>query len=98
MARLRAECGHTQLETHMNHSTTMAARGFTLKQLLIVDALTCVVTGVLLVAAAEPLAGLLGLPQQLLFYPGVLLFPCAGLMAVAARTTARGLVWIVILG
>lgn len=81
----------------MNHANT-ALRGFTLKQLLIVDALTCLITGVLLVAAANPLAALLGLPQSLLFYAGIVLFPCAALMAGAARTQARGLVWIVILG
>ena len=81
----------------MNHANT-ALRGFTLKQLLIVDALTCLITGVLLVAAANPLAALLGLPQSLLFYAGIVLFPCAALMAGAARTHTRGLVWMVILG
>ena len=71
---------------------------FNLKQLLVVDALTCLVTGILLVAAAAPLAGLLGLPQNLLFYAGVVLFPCAGLMVMAARSLSAPLVWLVILG
>jgi len=71
---------------------------FKLKPLLIVDALTCLVTGIALVAAAHPLAGLLGLPDPLLFYAGVILFPCAALMLLAARTLAKPLVWMVILG
>jgi glucose uptake protein GlcU len=70
----------------------------TLKQLLVVDALTCVVTGLLFVIAAAPLAGLLGLPQNLLFYAGLVLFPCAALMTLAARTQSPALVWLVILG
>ncbi len=71
---------------------------FNLKQLLVVDALTCLVTGLLLVAASAPLAGLLGLPQNLLFYAGVVLFPCAGLMVMAARKLSTPLVWLVIAG
>ena len=82
----------------MNNTATLTHRGLTLKQLLVFDALTCLVTGLLLVTAALPLATLLGLPQNLLFYAGVVLFPCAALMAVAARTGARALVWLVILG
>jgi hypothetical protein len=82
----------------MTHTATLPARGFTLKQLLMVDALTCLVTGLLLVAAAEPLAALLGLPRNLLFYAGVALFPCAVLMTAAARTGTRALAWLVIVG
>ncbi|MBC8024546.1 MAG: hypothetical protein H7Y89_01015 [Steroidobacteraceae bacterium] len=84
----------------MEHAfaTAQPARGFTLKQLLVVDALTCFVFGLLLVAAAAPLAALLGLPQSLLFFAGVALVPCAGLMALAAKTLAKALVAIVIAG
>lgn len=73
-------------------------RGFTLKQLLAFDALTCLVFGLLLVVATVPLAGLLGLPADLLFYAGVVLFPCAALMWLAARTLNRLMVWTVIVG
>jgi hypothetical protein len=69
-----------------------------LKPLLLVDALTCVLMGALLVLAAAPMATLLGLPQDLLFYAGLVLFPCAALMAQAARSLHRLLVWMVILG
>ena len=71
---------------------------FSLKQLLMVDAATCLVTGILLVAASAPIAGLLGLPRNLLFYAGAVLFPCAGLMVMAARSRSTPLVWLVILG
>jgi hypothetical protein len=77
---------------------TGATRGFTLKPLLRFDALTCAPFGALLAVGAAPLAGLLGLPQALLFYAGLALLPCAALMWVAARTLARPLVWTVILG
>jgi hypothetical protein len=84
----------------MEHAfaTAHAARGFTLKSLLVIDALTCFVFGLLLVVAAAPLAGLLGLPQSLLFYAGVVLFPCAALMTLAAKTLAKPLVAMVIAG
>ncbi len=84
----------------MEHAfaTAQPARGFTLKQLLVVDALTCFVFGLLLIAAAAPLAALLGLPQSLLFYAGVALLPCAALMALAAKTLAKPLVAFVIVG
>jgi hypothetical protein len=73
-------------------------RGFTLRQLLGADAATCFVFGLLLVVGAAPLAGLLGLPETLLLYAGVALFPCAGLMVLAARTLAKPLVGLVIAG
>lgn len=82
----------------MNTVTLAQTRGFTLRQLLVFDALTCMVMGLLLLATAKPLAGLLGLPQGLLFYAGLVLVPCAALMAAAARTLAPPLVWMVILG
>jgi hypothetical protein len=81
------------------NATTLANRGpFTLKQLLVVDALTCLVTGLAFVLASAPLAGYLGLPATLLFYAGVVLFPCAGLMLLASRSLAKPLVWLVIVG
>src|SRR5688572_20960432 len=69
-----------------------------LRQLLIVDAVTCLVTGIALVALTGVLAGLLGLPPTLLFWAGIILFPCAALMSLAARNLAGALVWLVIAG
>jgi hypothetical protein len=70
----------------------------TLRQWLVVDTLTCVAFGTLLVGAAGPLSTQLGLPPSLLFYAGLVLFPCAALMALAARTLAKPLVWLVVAG
>lgn len=70
----------------------------TLRQVLTFDALTCAAFGLLLVLAAAPLAPLVGLPAALLFWAGVVLFPSAVLMFLAARKTAPLLVWTIILG
>jgi hypothetical protein len=82
-----------------NESTLIRpVAGLGLKPWLVVDAATCLLTGLVLVVAQAPLATLFGLPVSLLFYAGVLLFPCGALMLVAARTLARPLVWMVIVG
>lgn len=88
----------------MIESTTMGGRAragtFGLRTVLRVDAATCLAMGVLLVAAAAPLGAMLALPEPLLFWAGLLLFPCAALMAGAAamQPPAPWLVWAVILG
>ena len=71
-----------------------------LRRTLFADAATCAATGALLVAAAGPLSGLLGLPAELLRYAGFALFPCAALMIFAAlrQPPSRALGWIVFLG
>jgi hypothetical protein len=74
------------------------ATRFTLKQILAFDAATCIAFGLLLVFGAAPLAALLGLPQSLLFYAGVVLFPSAALMLFAARKPTQALVRMVMLG
>jgi hypothetical protein len=85
---------------HMEHTaaTPRPTPRVTLGQWLVIDTLTCIAFGTLLVAAAAPLSTLLGLPQSLLFYAGLVLFPCAALMALAARTLARPLVLLVVAG
>ncbi len=74
-----------------------AAR-LTLRQVLNLDALTCTAFGLLLVFGAAPLASLLGVPEALLFWAGVVLFPSAALMLLAARRPAPLLLWTVIAG
>lgn len=80
------------------NTATLATRGFSLRQLLVFDALTCLVTGVALVLATGFLATWFGLPDTLLRYAGLILFPCAALMLVAARSLAKPLVWTVVAG
>jgi hypothetical protein len=69
-----------------------------LRQILAIDAATCVAMGLLLVVAADPLSTLTGLPHALLFWAGVLLFPSALSMAAAAAVPRPALVWLVIAG
>ena len=71
-----------------------------LRRVLMVDAATCIATGVLLSLFAAPLSTLLGLPASLLFYAGASLFPIAAFMAWLAlrRDVARWGAWLVILG
>ena len=71
-----------------------------LRRVLWLDAATCTGMAVLLLAGGGLLEPLLGLPRALHIMAGLLLIPCASLMAVAAsrRPLADPLVWLVILG
>jgi len=71
-----------------------------LRRVLMVDASTCVATGVLMFLFATPLSTLLGLPAALLLYAGASLFPIAAFMAWLAlrRDVSRWGAWVVILG
>jgi hypothetical protein len=81
----------------MENAATLA-QAPQLRQLLNVDAVTCLVTGIAFTTATGMLSTFLGLPAGLLFYAGLVLFPCAALMLIAARKPAKPLVWVVILG
>ncbi|SFH68845.1 hypothetical protein [Albimonas pacifica] len=69
-----------------------------LRALLRLDALTCLVCGLALSLGAGPLGALFGLPPALLLGAGLALFPCAGLMALAMRRPARPLVALIVIG
>jgi hypothetical protein len=69
-----------------------------LRLVLWLDAATCVATGLLLSVLAGRLSELLGLPQALLFYAGLSLFPIAAFMAWTAQRPAAPAVWLVIGG
>ncbi len=71
-----------------------------LKTVLIIDAAICLGFGILLTAGARPLAGWLGLPIDLVFYAGMMLFPCAALMTITGRqkTPNAGPIWLIIIG
>lgn len=62
------------------------------------DAASGALMGAPLVAFAGPLAPLLGLPEPLLFWGGLALFPVAATMLAAAATLARPLVLLVVWG
>lgn len=69
-----------------------------LRWVLIADAAASGATGLLMIAGAGILAGLLGLPQPLLFTAGLVLAPYVAFVAfVAAKPEpARGAVWAII--
>ena len=71
-----------------------------LRRVLLLDAATCVATGLLLSLFAVPLEALLALPYTLLQYAGLSLFPIAAFMAwVAMREKPlKAGVWAVIAG
>lgn len=71
-----------------------------LRAILAVDGATCVAMGASLVVAAAALAPWLGLPEPLLWWAGLVLFPSAALMlgAAAARRPPPWLVRIVVAG
>jgi hypothetical protein len=69
-----------------------------LRLTLLADAAATTATALLMFVAAAPLAPLLGLPQTLLTYAGVALFPYAAVVAYlgSRRRVARAAVWAVI--
>lgn len=71
-----------------------------LRNLLLVDAGTCVAMGALLIAGSALLADLMALPTALLHYAGIVLIPIAAFMAVVALWVAhsRPAVWLIIAG
>lgn len=69
-----------------------------LSRLLAFDAVSCLGMGVVLAAAAGPLAGLTDLPSGLLLAAGLLLLPVAALMAYAAYRPSPALVALIVTG
>jgi hypothetical protein len=71
-----------------------------LRTVLLVDAATCLATGLLMTAGADPLAGLMQIPADLLFYAGASLFPIAAFIALVGTRQAPPPVgvWLVIVG
>lgn len=74
-----------------------------LRTILALDALTGLATALLLVASADLLSGLLGLPKDFLFMTGISLFPVAAFIGFTSyigseKKPPTALVWGVILG
>jgi hypothetical protein len=71
-----------------------------LPTLLLVDASTCALMGVILLFGSGPIAALTAIPAALLFYAGLALLPVAAFMTLAAtrRPVPPAAAWIVILG
>ena len=80
--------------------TMIDARPRFLRTVLLVDAATCVATGLLMTAGSAALAPLMQLPAELLFHAGLSLFPVAAFIAFVAtreKLPPAG-VWLVIAG
>jgi hypothetical protein len=71
-----------------------------LRRVLALDSASCAMIGLLLTLGAEPLSGIFGLGERLLFGAGLLLLPLAAFIAWLASRPAppSPLVWVVILG
>ncbi len=72
----------------------------TLKNVLLLDAATCLGAGALMAFGSTFVSGLTAIPAPLLFWAGLILFPCAALMIVTGLQAmpSRPLVWLIILG
>lgn len=92
------------MNSNMSHTSTFASGGIgapqwlTLRKVLGFDALTCVAMGLALTAFAQPLSGWLGLSPTLLLWAGLILFPSALAMVLAALRPVRVLVGLVVAG
>lgn len=73
---------------------------FALARVLLVDAGTCVAMGAVLSLASGPLGELTGIPEPLLRYAGLSLFPVAAFIALVAlrRDAGARWVWLVVSG
>jgi hypothetical protein len=71
-----------------------------LKAVLLFDAATCLLMGVLFVTAFKFVSGITDIPQPLLYYAGLLLLPIGLFMAATALWWPRssGAVWLIIAG
>jgi hypothetical protein len=71
-----------------------------LQNVLLLDAATCVATGALMAFGSNFVAGLTAIPAPLLYWAGLLLFPCTALMIYAGLQAVppRPIVWLIVLG
>lgn len=73
---------------------------FSLRNLLLVDALSCAAMGGLLALGSMAIGDLTRIPPALLFYAGLVLFPIAGFMAIVATraVTSPAAAWLIVVG
>jgi len=71
-----------------------------LQNILLLDAATCVGAGALMAFGSHFVADLTAIPAPLLYWAGLLLFPCAALMIYAGlqATPSRPIVWLIVIG
>ena len=86
------------MTTHTISAASPLRSLLTLRNVLRFDALTCAALGVGLVAGRDMLSAWLGLSPGLLLAAGVILFPSALAMVIAAASGSKALVWLVVAG
>lgn len=70
-----------------------------LRKVLLVDAGTCLISGILMTLGGDALSRLTGIPQPLLVVAGLVLFPVAlFITVVAARALSAGAVGLIVAG
>jgi hypothetical protein len=89
-----------QSATAMRPNTSLFSHPLFLRRVLLLDAATCLVTGLAMMAVAGVISGFTELPVGLLRSAGASLFPIALFMAVVAmrRPIPVAGVWLVIVG
>jgi hypothetical protein len=82
------------------HSMSITHSAKFLRTVLLIDAATCVATGLLMTLGADIVAGLTAIPAPLLLYAGLSLFPVAIFIGLVGtrETLAPPAVWVVIVG
>lgn len=72
----------------------------TLRNVLLLDAATCVAAGALMAFGSNLVAGLTAIPAPLLAWAGLILFPVAALMLYAGLQVVppRPVVWLIVIG
>jgi hypothetical protein len=82
------------------HSMSIAHSAKFLRTVLLIDAATCVATGLLMTLGADILARLTAVPAPLLLYAGLSLFPVAIFIALVGTrdSLVPAAVWVVIIG
>ena len=78
----------------------MSLRTIPLRNVLLIDAATCALTGTLLMIGARLLEGITAIPTALLFHAGLVLIPIAAFMAVTATRAVLSpfAVWVIVAG
>jgi hypothetical protein len=90
----------TSITKRKEHSMSITYSAKFLRIVLLIDAATCVATGLLMMLGADIVARLTAIPAPLLLYAGLSLFPVAIFIALVGtrERLAPPAVWVVIIG
>jgi hypothetical protein len=94
------EVRQASITKRKEHSMSITHSAKFLRTVLLIDAATCLATGLLMTLGADIVAGLTSVPAPLLLYAGLSLFPVAIFIGLVGtrETLAPPSVWVVIVG